>query len=131
MFGKWLFALVAPLALAVTLSACNDGVQPGIQAAPAGGFRGEAGRVRHGPADVTGRTHALRAHQSCEKNADKQNFGEIERPHRSSYPKRGHCQGSYCIGRATMTFVLHMNESSFNVLLVHSCIFLYVHVVAS
>lgn len=45
MFGKWLFALVAPLALAVTLSACNDGVQPGIQAAPAGGFRGEAGRV--------------------------------------------------------------------------------------
>ena len=46
MFGKWLFALVAPLALAMTLSACNDGgVQPGIQAAPAGGFRGEAGRV--------------------------------------------------------------------------------------
>ena len=45
MFGKWLFALVAPLALAATLSACNDGVQPGIQAAPAGGFRGEAGRV--------------------------------------------------------------------------------------
>jgi outer membrane lipoprotein SlyB len=46
MFGKWLLVLVAPLALAVTLSACNDGgVQPGIQAAPAGGFRGEAGRV--------------------------------------------------------------------------------------
>lgn len=46
MFGKWLFALVAPLALAFTLSACNDGgVQPGIQAAAAGGFRGEAGRV--------------------------------------------------------------------------------------
>lgn len=45
MFGKWLLALVAPLALAVTLSACNDGVQPGIQAAPAGGYRGEAGRV--------------------------------------------------------------------------------------
>jgi outer membrane lipoprotein SlyB len=46
MFGKWLFALVAPLALALTLGACNDGgVQPGIQAAPAGGFRGEAGRV--------------------------------------------------------------------------------------
>lgn len=46
MFGKWLFALVAPLALAMTLSACNEpGVQPGIQAAPAGGFRGEAGRV--------------------------------------------------------------------------------------
>src|ERR1700722_6197182 len=46
MFGKWLFALMAPLALAVTLSACTDGgVQPGIQAAPAGGFRGEAGRV--------------------------------------------------------------------------------------
>ena len=46
MFGKWLFALVAPLALAMTLSACeNGGVQPGIQAAPQGGFRGEAGRV--------------------------------------------------------------------------------------
>ncbi|MBS0522227.1 MAG: hypothetical protein JSS04_01225 [Proteobacteria bacterium] len=46
MFGKWLFALVAPLALAFTLGACNEnGVQPGIQAAPAGGFRGEAGRV--------------------------------------------------------------------------------------
>ena len=46
MFGKWLFALVAPLALAMTLSACdNGGVQPGIQSAPAGGFRGEAGRV--------------------------------------------------------------------------------------
>src|SRR6476646_7465119 len=45
MFGKWLFALVAPLALAATLSACDNGVQPGIQAAPQGGFRGEAGRV--------------------------------------------------------------------------------------
>ncbi|HET6196963.1 MAG TPA: hypothetical protein VFE12_14465, partial [Acetobacteraceae bacterium] len=45
MFVRWILALVAPLALAVTLSACNDGVQPGIQAAPAGGFRGEAGRV--------------------------------------------------------------------------------------
>lgn len=45
MFGKWLFALLAPLAMAVTLSACNDGMQPGIQSAPAGGFRGEAGRV--------------------------------------------------------------------------------------
>jgi len=47
MFGKWLFALLAPLALAATLSACNDqGVQPGIVQASAGeGFRGEAGRV--------------------------------------------------------------------------------------
>ena len=32
MFGKWLFALLAPLALAATLSACNEqGVQPGVQ----------------------------------------------------------------------------------------------------
>jgi outer membrane lipoprotein SlyB len=46
MFGKWLLALVAPLALAVTLTACEQGgVQPGIQPAAAGGFRGEAGRV--------------------------------------------------------------------------------------
>ena len=46
MFGKWLSALLAPLALAVTLSACNDqGVQPGVQTSAAGGFRGEAGRV--------------------------------------------------------------------------------------
>ncbi len=45
MFGKWLFALLAPLALAATLTACNDGVQPGVQTASAQGFRGEAGRV--------------------------------------------------------------------------------------
>ena len=47
MFGKWLFALLAPLALAVTLTACNEqGVQPGIvQTSSAGGYRGEAGRV--------------------------------------------------------------------------------------
>ena len=47
MFGKWLFALLAPLALAATLSACNDqGVQPGVvQTSAAGGYRGEAGRV--------------------------------------------------------------------------------------
>ena len=47
MFGKWLFALLAPLALAVTLTACNEqGVQPGIvQTSAAGGYRGEAGRV--------------------------------------------------------------------------------------
>src|SRR3954462_12092598 len=47
MFGKWLWALLAPLALAATLTACNDqGVQPGIvQTSAAGGYRGEAGRV--------------------------------------------------------------------------------------
>src|SRR3954470_9237148 len=47
MFGKWLFALLAPLALAVTLTACNDqAVQPGVvQTSAAGGFRGETGRV--------------------------------------------------------------------------------------
>lgn len=47
MFGKWLFALLAPLALAVTLTACNEqGVQPGVvQTSAAGGYRGEAGRV--------------------------------------------------------------------------------------
>ena len=47
MFGKWLFALLAPLALAATLSACNEqGVQPGVvQTSAADGYRGEAGRV--------------------------------------------------------------------------------------
>jgi outer membrane lipoprotein SlyB len=46
MFGKWLSALLVPLALAATLSACNEqGVQPGVQTASAEGFRGEAGRV--------------------------------------------------------------------------------------
>jgi outer membrane lipoprotein SlyB len=47
MFGKWFFALLAPLALAITLGACNQGgVQPGvIQTSAAGGFRGEVGRV--------------------------------------------------------------------------------------
>jgi len=47
MFGKWLLALLAPLALAATLTACNDqGVQPGVvQTSAAGGFRGETGRV--------------------------------------------------------------------------------------
>jgi outer membrane lipoprotein SlyB len=46
MFGKWLFALLAPLALAATLSACNEqGVQPGVVQTSAGGYRGEAGRV--------------------------------------------------------------------------------------
>jgi outer membrane lipoprotein SlyB len=60
MFGKWLFALVAPLALAATLSACNEqGVQPGVvQTSAAEGFRGEAGRV------VSIREVALRGTQS-------------------------------------------------------------------
>ncbi|HTR85604.1 MAG TPA: hypothetical protein VMI56_14080 [Reyranella sp.] len=46
MFGKWFFALLAPLALAATVTACNDGgVSPGVQTSSAGGFRGESGRV--------------------------------------------------------------------------------------
>jgi outer membrane lipoprotein SlyB len=47
MFGKWLLALVAPLALAGTLTACNEqGVQPGVvQTSAVDGYRGEAGRV--------------------------------------------------------------------------------------
>src|SRR4051812_30910804 len=47
MFGKWLFALLAPLVLAVSLTACNEqGAQPGIvQTSAAGGYRGEAGPV--------------------------------------------------------------------------------------
>ena len=48
MVGKWLFALLAPVVLALTLGACNQqqGVQPGIvQTSAAGGFRGEVGRV--------------------------------------------------------------------------------------
>src|SRR4051794_31745223 len=46
MFGKWLLALLAPLALAATLSACNEqGVQQGVQSSAVQGFRGETGRV--------------------------------------------------------------------------------------
>src|SRR5689334_19553060 len=47
MFGKWLLALVAPLALAGSLAACNDqGVQPGVvQTSAVEGYRGEAGQV--------------------------------------------------------------------------------------
>jgi outer membrane lipoprotein SlyB len=47
MFGKWLLALMAPLALASTLTACNEqGVQPGVvQTSAVEGYRGEAGRV--------------------------------------------------------------------------------------
>jgi len=47
MFVKWLLGLLVPLALAVTLGACNDnGVQPGVvQTSAQGGYRGETGRV--------------------------------------------------------------------------------------
>jgi outer membrane lipoprotein SlyB len=46
MFGKWLFALLAPVLLAASLTACNEpGVQPGVVQASAGGYRGESGRV--------------------------------------------------------------------------------------
>ncbi len=44
MFRTWLLGLLAPLALAVTLGACEQGAQPGV-AASASGYRGEAGRV--------------------------------------------------------------------------------------
>ena len=60
MFGKWLFALLAPVALAATLSACNEqGVQQGVvQTSAVEGFRGEAGRV------VSIREVAVRSGQS-------------------------------------------------------------------
>lgn len=46
MLRKWMFTLLAPLALAAALTACNDqGVQPGVVQTSAGGFRGEVGRV--------------------------------------------------------------------------------------
>jgi outer membrane lipoprotein SlyB len=45
MLGKWLLGLLAPLLLAATLGACNDGVQPGVVQSAQGGFRGESGRV--------------------------------------------------------------------------------------
>jgi outer membrane lipoprotein SlyB len=47
MFRKWFFALLAPLALAAVLGACNDqAVQPGVvQTSAAGGYRGESGQV--------------------------------------------------------------------------------------
>ena len=49
MYGKWLFRLLAPLALAAGLAACNGssgGVQPGVvNTSAAGGYRGETGRV--------------------------------------------------------------------------------------
>ena len=45
MFSRWMFAVLAPLALAVTLGACdNNGVQPGVVQSQ-GGYRGESGRV--------------------------------------------------------------------------------------
>jgi len=49
MFGKWLIGLLAPLALALSLAACNGSsgaVQPGVvNTSAAGGYRGETGRV--------------------------------------------------------------------------------------
>lgn len=47
MFKKWFLGLILPLALATGLSACmgDNGVQPGVVAAPSNGYRGEAGRV--------------------------------------------------------------------------------------
>ena len=45
MFGRLILALLAPLLLAGTLGACNDGVQPGVVQSTQGGYRGETGRV--------------------------------------------------------------------------------------
>ena len=45
MFGRWMLAVLAPLVLALTLGACNDGVQPGVVQSTQGGYRGETGRV--------------------------------------------------------------------------------------
>ncbi len=47
MFAKSIFSLVLSLALAGGLSACMDdnGVQPGVVAPSASGYRGESGRV--------------------------------------------------------------------------------------
>jgi hypothetical protein len=45
MLGKWILGLLAPLVLAATLGACNDGVQPGVVQSAQGGFHGETGRV--------------------------------------------------------------------------------------
>ena len=45
MFSRWILAVLAPLVLAMTLGACNDGVQPGVVQSTQGGYRGETGRV--------------------------------------------------------------------------------------
>src|SRR3954464_6027420 len=45
MFGRLILAVLAPLVLAATLGACNDGVQPGVVQSAQGGYRGESGRV--------------------------------------------------------------------------------------
>ena len=45
MFSRWMLAVLASLALAVTLGACDNGVQQGVVQSAQGGYRGEAGRV--------------------------------------------------------------------------------------
>ena len=45
MFSRLLLGLLAPLVFAMTLGACNDGVQPGVVQSAQGGYRGETGRV--------------------------------------------------------------------------------------
>jgi outer membrane lipoprotein SlyB len=45
MAARWLVCLLFPLALAISVGACEQGVQPGVVNTSAASFRGESGRV--------------------------------------------------------------------------------------